>query len=358
MGSMGQYDAFLLISFGGPEGNEDVIPFLENVTRGRGVPRERLAEVGEHYFLYGGVSPINQQCRDLIEAVRADFSANGVDLPIYWGNRFWDPLLTETVAEMAKDGVRDVVALATSAYSCYSSHGAYIVDIETAREAAGPDAPRIDLVPPFFDHPGFVEPLVDHTRQALEQLPAEERPGARLLFSAHSIPTGMADASGTAEQSHGPGGAYVTQLAAVAQLVSERLEGENTHEVVYQSRSGPPSQPWLEPDINDRIEQLAEEGVSAVVVVPHGFVSDHMEVMYDLDHEAAETARGHGMHFARAHAPGTHPGFVSMVRELIARRGDPAATRVGLSDLPTCPADGAGCCHARPVASESEATDQ
>ncbi|MBB4932208.1 ferrochelatase [Lipingzhangella halophila] len=348
---MRPYDAFLLISFGGPEGNEDVIPFLENVTRGRGIPRERLAEVGEHYFLFGGVSPINQQCRDLIEAVRADFSANGAHLPIYWGNRFWDPLLTDTVAEMAKDGVRNVVALATSAYSCYSSHGAYIVDIEAAREAAGPDAPRIDLIPPFFDHPGFVEPLADHTRQALEHLPTSERAGARLLFSAHSIPTGMADASGTPEQEYGPGGAYVAQLAEVARLVSERLGTGNDYEVVYQSRSGPPSQPWLEPDINDRLAQLADEGVSAVVAVPHGFVSDHMEVMYDLDHEAADTARGLGMHFSRAHAPGTHPRFVSMVRELVAERADPEVGRTRLSELPTCPADGADCCRARPVGS-------
>ncbi|RNL84997.1 ferrochelatase [Halostreptopolyspora alba] len=348
---MRPYDAFLLISFGGPEGNEDVIPFLENVTRGRGIPRERLAEVGEHYFMFGGISPINQQCRDLVEAVRADFSANGVNLPVYWGNRFWDPLLTDTVAEMAKDGVRDVVALATSAYSCYSSHGAYIVDIETAREAAGPDAPRIDLVPPFFDHPGFVDPLVEHTRQALERLPAGERDSARLLFSAHSIPTDMAEASGTPEQGYGPNGAYVAQLAAVARLVSERLGVDNAHEVVYQSRSGPPSQPWLEPDVNDRIEELAGEGVSSVVVVPHGFVSDHMEVMYDLDHEAADTARGLGMHFARAHAPGTHPRFVSMVRELVTERAAPDAGVARLSDLPTCPADGAGCCRVRPVAS-------
>ncbi|WP_046471216.1 ferrochelatase [Allosalinactinospora lopnorensis] len=344
---MRPYDAFLLLSFGGPETDDDVIPFLENVTRGRGIPRERLAEVGEHYFLFGGVSPINQQCRDLIEAVRADFSANGVDLPIYWGNRFWDPLLAETVAQMAKDGVRRVVALATSAYCCYSSRRAYLDDIATAREAAGPDAPEIDLIGPFFDHPGFVEPLVEHTREALAGLPADKRAGARLLFSAHSIPTAMADASGGPGQGYGPGGAYVAQLRQVARLVSERLGTGNDYELVYQSRSGPPSQPWLEPDINDRIEELAEEGVSAVVVVPYGFVSDHMEVKYDLDHEALDTARGLGIDFVRALAPGTHPRFVSMVRELIAERAEPGGQPAGLSALPPCARESSACCQPR-----------
>jgi ferrochelatase len=340
---MRPYDAFLLISFGGPEAVDDVIPFLENVTRGRGIPRERLAEVGEHYFLFDGVSPINQQCRDLLDAVRADFAAHGVDLPVYWGNRFWEPMLTDTVRQMAKDGVRRVVAMATSAYSNYSSHRAYLNDIAAAREAVGPDAPEIELIRPFFDHPGFIEPLAEHTRAALAELPEEHRAGARLLFSAHSIPTAMADASGAPEQHYGPGGAYVAQLTEVARLVAERVGGGHAYDLVYQSRSGPPSQPWLEPDVNDRLEELAGEGVEAVVVVPYGFVSDHMEVKYDLDHEARATARRLGVPFARALSPGTHPQFVAMVRELVAERAQ-GAPRTGLGTLPGCPEGADDCC--------------
>ncbi|MFC3997757.1 ferrochelatase [Nocardiopsis sediminis] len=343
---MRPYDAFLLISFGGPEATDDVIPFLENVTRGRGIPRERLAEVGEHYFLFDGVSPINGQCRELIAAIRADFEANGVDLPIYWGNRFWDPMLADTVAQMAKDGVRRVVALATSAYSNYSSHRAYLNDIEAARAAVGPDAPEIELIRPFYDHPGFIEPLADHARDALGRLPEGERAGAHLLFSAHSIPTAMADKSGAPGHGFGPGGAYAAQLAEVARLVTERLGGGHAYDLVYQSRSGPPSQPWLEPDINDRLEELAAEGASAVVVIPHGFVSDHMEVKYDLDHEARATAGRLGLAFERALGPGTHPRFVAMVRDLVAERAS-GADPVGLGDLPRCPDGGSDCCPPR-----------
>ncbi|MFC4564792.1 ferrochelatase [Nocardiopsis mangrovi] len=343
---MRPYDAFLLISFGGPEAAGDVIPFLENVTRGRGIPRERLAEVGEHYFLFDGVSPINGQCRELIAAIRADFAANGVDLPIYWGNRFWDPMLADTVAQMAKDGVRRVVALATSAYSNYSSHRAYLNDIEAARAAVGPDAPEIELIRPFYDHPGFIEPLAAYAREALDRLPEAERAGARLLFSAHSIPTAMADTSGAPEHGFGPGGAYAAQLAEVARLVSERLGGGHAYDLVYQSRSGPPSQPWLEPDVNDRLAELADEGVSAVVVIPYGFVSDHMEVKYDLDHEARDTADRLGLAFERALSPGTHPRFVAMVRELVAERASGAGP-VGLGDLPRCPDGGSDCCMPR-----------
>ncbi|MUL43546.1 ferrochelatase [Streptomonospora sp. PA3] len=340
------YDAFLLVSFGGPESNDDVIPFLENVTRGRNIPKERLAEVGQHYYLYDGVSPINQQCRDLIAAVRDDLAGAGVDLPIYWGNRFWTPMLTETVAQMARDGVRRAVALATSAYSNYSSHRAYLDDIAAAREAVGPDAPDIELIRPFFDHPGFIEPLVEHTRDALDRLPEDQRPAAHLLFSAHSIPTAMADASGAPGHGYGPGGAYAAQLAEVARLISERLGEDHPYDLVYQSRSGPPSQPWLEPDVNDRLAELAQEGVTAVVVVPYGFVSDHMEVVYDLDNEARETAEELGMHFVRAHSPGTHPRFVTMVRELVAERAS-GAEPFGLTSLPSCHDCPEGCCRQR-----------
>ncbi|NYE46735.1 ferrochelatase [Spinactinospora alkalitolerans] len=350
---MRPYDAFLLLSFGGPEKTDDVIPFLENVTRGRGIPRERLAEVGEHYFLFNGVSPINQQCRDLIEAVRADFDANGVDLPIYWGNRNWDPYLTDTVAQMAEDGVRRVVALATSAYSSYSSHRQYLEDVDRAREAVGAGAPRIDLIRPYFDHPGFIDSFADNTRAALRRLPADLRADARLLYSAHSIPTAMSQASGDPECRPGAaGGAYPAQLAEVARLVTERVDADSerghAHELVYQSRSGPPGQPWLEPDINDRLEELAAEGVKAVVVVPHGFVSDHMEVKYDLDVEALETADKLGIRLVRALAPGTHPSFVAMVRDLVRERAESEAPRAGLSALtPTCHDCPPGCCGQR-----------
>ncbi len=332
---MSYYDAFLLISFGGPEGEDEVIPFLENVTRGRNIPRERLAEVGEHYFLFGGVSPINQQCRDLLSAITADFSAKGIELPIYWGNRFWAPMLTDTLARMKEDGVRRVLALATSAYCNWSSRTAYEEDIARARAALGEDAPEVDLIRPFYDHPGFIEPLVEHTRAALDALPDGQRQGARLLFSAHSIPTSMAEASGGPGHGFGPEGAYGAQLAEAARLVVERLGGDHDHEVVYQSRSGPPSQPWLEPDINDRMEELAAEGVPAVVVIPHGFVSDHMEVKFDLDVEARETAQKLGLGYERALSPGTHPAFVTMVTDLVREYTGQAEPR-RLSTLARC----------------------
>ncbi|AAZ55978.1 ferrochelatase [Thermobifida fusca] len=340
---MRSYDAFLLISFGGPEKREDVIPFLENVTRGRGIPRERLAEVGEHYYLFDGVSPINQQCRDLIAALRDDFAANGVELPIYWGNRNWDPYLEDTVAEMARNGVRRAVALATSAYSNYSSHRQYLEDIERAR-AAVPEAPEIDLIRPFYDHPGFIDAFVDHTRQALERIPEELRPETRLLYSAHSLPIAMAKKSGDPRRDYGSLTAYEAQLLETARLITERLDRDYPYEIVYQSRSGPPSQPWLEPDINDRLEQLAKEGVRSVVVVPHGFVSDHMEVKYDLDVEARETAEKLGIRLERAAAPGTHPAFVAMVRDLVAERAEGRPPR-GLGAIErSCHDDPADCC--------------
>ena len=332
---MRPYDAFLLISFGGPEGEDEVIPFLENVTRGRNIPRERLAEVGEHYFLFGGVSPINQQCRDLIAAITDDFSSNGIDLPVYWGNRFWAPMLADTLAAMRDDGVRRVLALPTSAYCNWSSRTAYEEDIARARAALGEDAPEVDLIRPFYDHPGFVEPLVEHTLAALDALPDDQRRGAHLLFSAHSIPMSMAQESGGPGQEFGSEGAYGAQLAEVARLVVERLDRDHPFEVVYQSRSGPPSQPWLEPDVNDRMEELAAEGVPAVVVVPHGFVSDHMEVKFDLDVEARETAQKLGIGYERALSPGTHPAFVSMVTDLVREyTGESAPRRLG--SLPRC----------------------
>jgi len=316
---MPAYDAFLLVSFGGPEGPDDVMPFLANVTRGRNVPPERLALVAEHYYAFGGVSPINQQCRDLLVAVRADFAATGLSLPLYWGNRNWAPYLSDTVRAMADDGVRRAVAFVTSAYSSYSSCRQYLDDIERARAAVGPGAPQIDKIRRFFNHPGFIEPFADNTRAALATLPADVRDDAHLVFTAHSIPVAMAEASGPEGQRGG--GRYVAELTEAARLITERT-GARAHpwSLVYQSRSGPPSQPWLEPDVSDHIGELAKSGTRAVVVIPVGFVSDHMEVRHDLDLEAADIAGSLGLAFARAATPATSPRFASMITELVRER--------------------------------------
>jgi ferrochelatase len=346
---MPSYDAFLLVSFGGPEGPGDVMPFLANVTRGRNVPPERLVSVAEHYYAFGGVSPVNQQCRDLLAAVRADFAASGLSLPLYWGNRNWTPYLAETVQAMADDGVRRAVAFVTSAYSSYSSCRQYLDDIERARAAVGPDAPRIDKIRRFFNHPGFIEPFADNVRAALATLPAQVRSDAHLVFTAHSIPLAMAEASGPS------GGRYAAELAEAARLIAER-SGARAHRwsLAYQSRSGPPSQPWLEPDVRDHLGELAKSGTQAVVVVPVGFVTDHMEVRHDLDVEASETANALGLAFARAATPGASPRFASMITELVQERlampdgtapdstvpDNPALGDMGVPSQ-TCPA---GCC--------------
>jgi ferrochelatase len=319
---MPAYDAFLLVSFGGPEGPDEVMPFLENVTRGRGVPPERLASVAEHYYAVGGVSPINQQCRDLLDAIRADFSASSLRLPVYWGNRNWAPHLTDTVRTMADDRIRRAVALVTSAYSSYSGCRQYLDDIERARAAAGPDAPRIDKIRRFFNHPGFIEPFAASTRAALATLPAELSHDAHLVFTAHSVPVAMAEGSGPEKKGAGPGsGRYVAELTEAARLIAERTEGgAHPWTLAYQSRSGPPSQPWLEPDVCDHLDELAKSGTKAVVVIPVGFVSDHMEVRHDLDVEAAHRADALGVAFARAVTPGTSPRFASMITELVRER--------------------------------------
>jgi protoporphyrin/coproporphyrin ferrochelatase len=328
-----QYDAFLLVSFGGPEGPDDVLPFLRNVTRGRGVPEQRLAEVAEHYRHFGGVSPINAQNRALLDAIRADFAAHGLDLPLYWGNRNWHPLLEDTVRRMRDDGVRHAVALVTSAYSSYSGCRQYLEDIDRARAAVGEGAPRIDKLRHYFNHPGFVEANADAVRAALETLPAADREAARFVFTAHSIPVAMARASGPgALDGAGPdGGLYVAQLAEAARLVTEAVDprraADGAFDLVWQSRSGPPHVPWLEPDVNDHLASLAGQGVGAVVVSPIGFVSDHVEVRWDLDSEAAATAERLDLRFARAGTVGTHPAFVAMVRELVAERAEGAPQR-------------------------------
>ncbi|WFB07012.1 ferrochelatase [Streptomyces sp. LX-29] len=352
------YDALLLLSFGGPEGPEDVVPFLENVTRGRGIPRERLKEVGRHYFLFGGVSPINAQNRELLQALRKDFADRGLDLPVYWGNRNWAPYLTDVLREMVHDGRRRILVLATSAYASYSGCRQYrenLADALAALEAEGLPLPRVDKLRHYFNHPGFVRPMVDATLAALAELPEERRAGAHLAFTTHSIPTAAADTSGPVK-GHGAGGAYVAQHLDVARLIAEAVREEtgvaHPWRLVYQSRSGAPHIPWLEPDICDHLEELHGVGVPAAVMVPIGFVSDHMEVRYDLDTEATAKAAELGLPVSRAATVGSDPRFSAAVAELVleraaAERGRPV-DRCALGALgpghDLCPV---GCCPAR-----------
>ncbi|MFI6386234.1 ferrochelatase [Nonomuraea sp. NPDC050547] len=288
---MGNYDALLILSFGGPEGPGDVMPFLENVVRGRDVPRERLKEVAEHYYHFGGISPINQQNRELIEAVRPT-----LDVPVYWGNRNWAPYGEDTVRQMRADGVRRAAVFATSAFAGYSSCRQYYEDI--ARISL-PDGPELVKLPHYGDHPGFVTAMADRVRDALAEL---GRPDARLVFTAHSIPLAHAKS------------AYESELRRSAELVGEALGRTQDWDLVWQSRSGPPQVPWLEPDVCDHLRTLD----GPVVLAPIGFVSDHMEVVYDLDTEAVEVAGELGLPMARAATVGTHPAFVRVVGELMA----------------------------------------
>ncbi|MEP7091126.1 MAG: ferrochelatase [Nocardioidaceae bacterium] len=341
------YDALLLVSFGGPEKADDVLPFLENVTRGRGIPRERLEEVGEHYHLFGGRSPINDQNRQFIGAVEQDLASSGIGIPVYWGNRNWDPYLADTLARMKADGVERAACLVTSAYSSYSSCRQYRENLADAVASVGAGVPRLDKLRHYFNHPGFVEPMVDATLTALADLGDGVRRDAHILFVTHSIPTSMNDTSGP------EGGAYVAQHRSVGEEISERLRQETGHrypaELVFCSRSGPPQMPWLEPDVNDRIEELAEAGVGGVVVVPIGFVSDHMEVIFDLDTEARTTAEKVGVEFARAATAGLDPRFVAMVRDLLleraaVERGQEAARATVGAQAPSWDVCPAGCC--------------
>ena len=341
------YDALLLVSFGGPEKPDDVLSFLENVTRGRGIPRERLEEVGQHYYELGGRSPINDQNREFIAAVEEDFRTTGIAVPVYWGNRNWDPYLVDTLTRMRDDGIRRAACLVTSAYSSYSGCRQYRENLADAVAAVGPGAPRLDRLRHYFNHPGFVEPMVDATLSALADLGDSARRDAHVLFVTHSIPEVMNDTSGP------DGGAYVVQHRAVGEEIGERIRQETGHryptEMVFCSRSGPPHMPWLEPDVNDRIEELAADGVEGVVVVPIGFVSDHMEVIYDLDTEARATAEKVGVEFVRAATAGVDPRFVAMVRDLLVERAtvergvEPTRATVGPlgPSWDLCPV---GCC--------------
>jgi protoporphyrin/coproporphyrin ferrochelatase len=336
-------DAVLVVSFGGPEGPAEVMPFLENVTRGRRVPRERLLAVAEHYYALGGVSPINGQNRDLIELLDKELAAAGRPLPVHFGNRNWAPYLEDTVAEMATAGLRHAAAYVTAAYAGYSSCRQYRQDIAAARAVVGEAAPRITKLPHFFDQPGFLQPLARHTRDALDTLPAEVRDGAHLAFTAHSVPATAAEVAGPA------GGGYVGQLRQTARLVADtvgtQVGASHPWELVWQSRSGPPSQPWLEPDISDHLRALAAAGAPAVVVVPIGFVSDHVEVVHDLDDEARHTARELSLPFARAATVGTAAEFVAMIADLVRDIDEPGTAAAGLGDPALRWTDcTAGCC--------------
>ncbi len=326
------YDALLVVSFGGPEKPDDVLPFLENVTRGRRVPRSRLLEVAAHYQHFGGRSPINALNRQLVAAVAAELQQAGLPMPVYWGNRNWHPLLADTVRQMTADGVRHALAFVTSAFGSYSGCRQYQEDLDRARAEVGPTAPAIDKLRLFYNHPGFIEAMADRVRTATTALHRQER--LALVFTAHSIPTAMAERS-----------PYVAQLREACRLVAELL-GQSNWTLAYQSRSGPPDQPWLEPDIGDHLAALAKADVRQVVVTPIGFLAEHVEVLYDLDVVAREICRRLGMEMLRVEPVGTHARFVTMIRQLVSERLDGSIERLALGvqgPAPDhCPPD---CCH-------------
>jgi len=328
-----KYDALLIVSFGGPEKGDDVLPFLENVTRGRGIPRERLLEVAEHYYRFGGKSPINDQCRALIAALQAELDRCGIQLPVYWGNRNWHPLLPDTLSRMRDAGIRHALAFVTSAYSSYSGCRQYRENIAAAQAEVGEGAPAVDKLRAFYNHPGFIEASADKLRNALSRFTPDTNGEVRLVFTAHSIPCSMSETS-----------PYIAQLRETSRLVGESA-GISQWDLVFQSRSGPPTQPWLGPDILDHLRELHFAGIRKVVVAPVGFISDHLEVLYDLDTEAADLARELGMDLVRAETVGTHPAFMEMIVQLIAERLSPAGPKLAIGAFSpnhdVCPA---GCC--------------
>ena len=325
------YDAILVVSFGGPESKEEVLPFLENVLRGRNVPRERLLTVAEHYYHFEGKSPINQQTRELIAALQAELKQNGPDLPIYWGNRNWHPLLPDTLRKMKQDGIQHALGFVTSAYSSYSGCRQYRENIALAQSEVGPEAPKVDKLRPFFNHPLFIEATVERVRDALHAVPPEARENVQIVYLAHSIPVSMANTSD-----------YVQQLEEVRRLVSQALGHQNNalndayknDALVYQSRSGSPGQPWLGPDILEYLRQVkADNLASTVVLAPISFISDHMEVLYDLDIEARHLCDSLALPMTRAKTVGIHPKFIAMIRELILERIDPESERRAVGSL-------------------------
>ncbi len=320
------YDAVLILSFGGPNGMEDVIPFLENVLRGKRVPRERMLEVAHHYELFGGKSPINEQNETLRSLLLERMQAHDPSLPVYLGNRNWHPYLADTLRQMRADGVRKALVFVTSAYSCYSGCRQYREDIQRAREEVGDGAPELDKIRVFFNHPLFIAVNQEHVRSALAQFPESARDSVQIVYTAHSIPEAMAQQC-----------AYEAQLKEAARMVSEGV-GHAHWQLAYQSRSGPPHQPWLEPDIGDVIEQLAEKGERHLVIAPIGFTSDHMEVLFDLDTEALELCEEKKITMVRAASAGTHPLFIEMVHDLIRERAVPGVTdRVAIGSIPAAP---------------------
>jgi ferrochelatase len=331
------YDALLVVSFGGPESKEEVMPFLENVLRGRNIPRERMLVVAEHYYHFEGKSPINQQTRELIAALGTELEVGGPKLPIYWGNRNWHPLLADTLRKMKEDGIRRALAFVTSAYSSYSGCRQYREDIARAQSEVGlsqsglfqsdPGAPEVDKLRPFFNHPLFIEATIERVRDALHTVPADARSNVQIVYLAHSIPLAMANTCD-----------YVKQLEEVRRLVSEALgHADDVHKndaLVYQSRSGAPGQPWLGPDILEYLRQVkAEKLASAVVLAPISFVSDHMEVLYDLDVEARQLCDALALPMTRAKTVGVHPKFIGMIRELILERMNPGSERRAVGSL-------------------------
>lgn len=312
------YDAILLLSFGGPEAMEDVMPFLDNVLRGKNVPEERKREVAHHYEAFGGVSPINTQNRALLAALEQELADHGVSLPVYWGNRNWAPYVTDTLRDMQRAGVKRFLALVTSGFSCYSGCRQYLEDLERARQALGEGAPQFDKIRVWYNHPDFIEVTKQHWQEALGQFPAGLREHVHTLFTAHSIPDAMAANSD-----------YVAQLHEACRL-TVAAAGVPNWQLVYQSRSGSPHQPWLGPDIGDAIRELHAKGVRELIVQPVGFISDHMEVLYDLDHEAKELCDGLGLAMVRAATPGIHPRFVAMLRKLIQERLHPSLPKESL----------------------------
>jgi protoporphyrin/coproporphyrin ferrochelatase len=327
------YDAILIVSFGGPESMNDIMPFLENVLRGRHIPHERKLAVSRHYEYFDGISPINAQNRALIVALRQELEINGPNLPIYWGNRNWHPLLTDTLRQMRDDGIKRALALFTFAHSCYSSCRQYLEDISQAQAEVGKNAPEIDRIRFFYNHPGFIEPNIENLRIALDQFPSQNKDDVHIAFVAHSLPVNMADNS-----------PYVAQLTETCRLIAESIQHTNWR-LVYQSRSGAPHHPWLEPDICDYLEELHSTGVKNVTIMPVGFISDHMEIVYDLDTEATRKAEDLGLKMVRAATVGTHPVFIKMIRELIMERmvNNPERRALGTHG-PHHDICGANCC--------------
>jgi ferrochelatase len=314
------YDAILLLSFGGPEGKDEVIPFLENVLRGKNVPRERMEAVAHHYYLFDGVSPINGHCRELIKALKSELENSNIALPVFWGNRNWHPMLADTLLEMKNKGVKKALAFVTSAYSSYSSCRQYLEDIEKAQKEVGVGAPQVDKIHAFYNHPKFIETNRKNLEDALNTIAPEKRQATHIAFTAHSIPKFMSDNC-----------AYEQQLNETATRLAQALN--HTHwQMVYQSRSGPATQPWLDPDICDHLKALRAQDVENVVIAPIGFLCDHMEVIYDLDVEAKKLSEEIGLSLVRVKTPGTDALFVEMIKDLIAERLDPDKPKAAAGD--------------------------